>query len=84
MACGRPVVTAYEPALHSWCLDEDPPIFSATTVEEAFEHLRALAEDQEARARAGRAGRAWMERHHGWRLVAERQARLYESIVASA
>jgi glycosyltransferase involved in cell wall biosynthesis len=84
MACGRPVVTAYDPTLHAWCLEEDPPILPATTAAGAFEHLRALALDEEQRGRVGRAGRAWVERHHGWRLVAERQARLYESLLASA
>lgn len=84
MACGRPVVTAYDPALHAWCFDEDPPILPAATASEAFEHLRTLALDEEERGRIGRAGRAWIERHHSWRLVAERQARIYESIVASA
>lgn len=83
MACGRPVVTAYDPSLHAWCLEEDPPILPAATAAEAFEHLRSLALDEDDRGRIGRAGRAWVERHHGWRLVAERQARLYESLVAS-
>lgn len=84
MACARPVVTAYDPALHAWCLEEDPPILAAATADEVFEHLRVLAASSDERERIGRSGRAWVERHHGWRLVAERQARLYDDLVASA
>ena len=81
MACGRPVVMAFEPALHAWCFPVLPPIVDARTAEQIHAELSRLAADPEARSELGRAGREWVEQHHGWRLAVDRQIAIYEELV---
>jgi glycosyltransferase involved in cell wall biosynthesis len=81
MACERPVVMAFDRSLHEWCFPKPPPIVDAREERSVGEALRRLADDPEERARLGRAGRAWVERYHGWRLVAERQCAIYEELL---
>lgn len=81
MACERPVVMAFDRALHDWCYPEPPPIVDARDERGLAEALGRLARDPDERARLGRQGRAWVERHHGWRLVAERQRAVYEEVL---
>ena len=82
MACGRPVVLAFDPELHRWCFPELPPVVAARTEAEIAGTLERLASDSAERNRIGAAARAWIERHHGWRLVAERQKAVYEELLA--
>jgi glycosyltransferase involved in cell wall biosynthesis len=81
MACERPVVMAFDESLHDWCFPERPPIVDARDERTVAEALRRLAGDSSERERLGRAGRAWVERNHGWRLVAERQRAVYEEVL---
>ena len=81
MACGRPVVMAFEPSLHAWCFPVLPPIVDARTAEQIHAELSRLAADPEARSELGRAGREWVEQHHGWRLAVDRQIAIYEELV---
>jgi glycosyltransferase involved in cell wall biosynthesis len=78
MACGTPVVMAFDPDLHAWCFPELPPVVDARTPEEISSALRRLAEDDGERVRLGQLGREWVERHHGWRLVVDRHLEIYE------
>lgn len=80
LSVGRPVVMAFEPGIHEWCFPVLPPIVSARAADEITFQLRRLADDDEERKRLGRAGRAWIERHHGWRLVTGRQLAVYDEI----
>ena len=81
MACGTAVIMAFDPAIHEWCFAEQPPVVSAREPDEVYRELRRLGEDAEERARLGRAGRAWIERHHGWQLVVDRYLSLYEEVL---
>jgi glycosyltransferase involved in cell wall biosynthesis len=81
MACGTPVVMAFDSEIHKWCFSELPPVVDARTPEQIYSALRRLAEDEAERARLGQLGRQWIERHHGWRLVAERQIKIYEEVL---
>jgi glycosyltransferase involved in cell wall biosynthesis len=81
MACERPVVMAFDRALHEWCFPEPPPIVDARDERTVAAALRRLADDPDEGVQLGRAGRAWVERHHGWRLVAERQRAVYEEVL---
>ena len=83
MACERPVVMAFDRALHDWCFPVPPPIVDARDERTVAEALRRLAADPGERARLGREGRSWMERHHGWRLVAERQRAIYDEVLGA-
>jgi glycosyltransferase involved in cell wall biosynthesis len=84
MACGRPSVVAFDPGLHAWAFPEPPPVVPASTEAEILAALTRLLDDPAERERVGAAGRAWIERHHSWRLVAERQRRVYEEVLATA
>jgi glycosyltransferase involved in cell wall biosynthesis len=81
MACGVPVLMAFEPETHRWCFEELPPVVAARSAEEIGAALTRLAQDEGERKRLGEAGRAWVERWHGWRLVVDRQQALYEEIM---
>lgn len=81
MACARPVVMAFDRSLHEWCFPEPPPIVDARDARSVEDAIRRLVCDPSERTRLGRAGRAWVERHHGWRLVAERQRAVYEAVL---
>ena len=81
MACGTPVVMAFDSELHRWCFSELPPVVDGRTPEQIYAALRRLAEDEDERERLGRRGRAWIERHHGWRLVVGRHVEIYEDVL---
>ena len=80
MACGRPVIMYFNPQVHEWCLEENPPIQSALTTPEIYGRLVALAGSAERRAAVGAQSRAWVERWHGWRRVAELHLELYREV----
>jgi glycosyltransferase involved in cell wall biosynthesis len=84
MACGTPVVMAFDSEIHRWCFTELPPVVDARTPEQIHAALRSLAGDDRERARLGQAGRDWIERHHGWRLVADRHVKIYEDVLGRA
>lgn len=80
MACGRPVVMAFDPAIHAWCLPELPPVIDARTPEQIYAELRRLAADEGAREAVGRRGRDWIEAHHGWERVVRKQLNAYAEV----
>ena len=77
MACARPVIMYFNPQVHEWCLEENPPIQSALTTPEIYGRLVALAGSAERRAAIGAQSRAWVERWHGWQRVAQAHLELY-------
>jgi len=81
MACGRPVILAFDAALHRWCFPELPPVLDARTDAAVAARLEQLADDTGLRDRIGRDGREWVESHHGWRLVVARHRAIYEEIL---
>jgi glycosyltransferase involved in cell wall biosynthesis len=83
MACGSPVLLAFEPEIHRWCFEELPPVVAARSAEQIGAALTRLAQDEGERERLGRAGRDWVERYHGWRLVVDRQQALYEELMGA-
>ena len=77
MACARPVIMYFNPQVHEWCLEKNPPIQSALTTPEIYGRLVALAGSAERRAAVGAQSRAWVERWHGWQRVAQAHLELY-------
>jgi len=75
---------AFDAELHRWCFPEPPPIVATSDEAELAKALDRLAADPAGRAELGAAGRSWVERHHGWKLVAERHRDLYERVLATA
>jgi len=84
LACAKPVVMAFDPALHAWCFPEQPPIVAAATTEDVAAALCRLATAPAERVRLGEEGRAWVVRNHNWRLVAERHREIYERVQAAS
>jgi glycosyltransferase involved in cell wall biosynthesis len=82
MACERPVVMAFDSAVHRWCFPELPPILPARAAGEIYAHLRRLADDPDVAVRIGRRGRAWIERHYGAAVAVERHVATYEHVLA--
>ena len=80
MACGTPVLMAFEPQLHEWCFPELPPIVDVRTPEQIYRELRRLARDEKALAELSGAGRDWVERNHGWQLVVDRLLAAYDEV----
>ncbi len=80
MACARPVIMYFNPQVHEWCLEENPPIQSALTTPEIYGRLVALAGSAERCAAVGAQSRAWVERWHGWQRVAELHLELYREV----
>jgi glycosyltransferase involved in cell wall biosynthesis len=81
MACGRPVVMAFHPEVHTWCFPVPPPVVDARTAEDIYRVLARLAAEPDEREALGRQGREWVERHHGWRLVVDRHLAVYEEVL---
>ena len=84
MACGKPVVMAFDVDVHRWCFPELPPIASARTESEIYAHLSRLARDAEERERVGREGRAWVEKYYSSGIVVERHREIYDAILDGA
>jgi glycosyltransferase involved in cell wall biosynthesis len=81
MACGAPVVMAFDAALHEWCFPEPPPVRAARTPTEILHALSALASDPAERIAIGARGRAWVVRHHSSRTLVERQLAVYDEVL---
>ena len=80
MACACPVIMYFNPQVHEWCLEENPPIQSALTTPEIYGRIVALAGSAERRAAVGAQSRAWVERWHGWQRVAGMHLELYREV----
>lgn len=68
---GRPVVTAFDPALHTWCYAHMPPIAEARTADGIAAQLTRLYSDPAWRAEVGAAGSAWYRAHNSNARVRE-------------
>lgn len=76
LACGRPVVAPFR---YAAAYGSPPPLVGADVSDpgEATAEIRRLAADTDRREAIGRESRAWVERHHGARRIADRLVELY-------
>ncbi|GIW53760.1 MAG: hypothetical protein KatS3mg082_0164 [Nitrospiraceae bacterium] len=81
MSCGKPVVLHFDRTVHEWCYAEMPPVLSAKEEREIFVWLVELSGSPQARVRIGQASREWIEKYHGWELVADRQIEIYRELL---
>jgi glycosyltransferase involved in cell wall biosynthesis len=81
MSCGKPVVLHFDRTVHEWCYAEMPPVLSAKDEREILGWLVELGGSPQARARIGQASREWIEKYHGWELVADRQIEIYRELL---
>jgi glycosyltransferase involved in cell wall biosynthesis len=80
MACGRPVVMAFDETIHAWCMPVLPPVLNARTPEQIYAELKRLAVDGPGRESIGLRGREWIEAHHGWERVVRQQSDAYAEL----
>jgi glycosyltransferase involved in cell wall biosynthesis len=59
---GKPVVTAFDPALHAWCFEEMPPLLPANSAQAVAAALIGLHADPQRRAEIGARGADWYRR----------------------
>lgn len=76
MACGTPVVASPQAASGLNAKFGEELLVSNSAESQAHDILSLLA-DRERRARLGRAGRTYVERHHSWRSTAEQLETIY-------
>lgn len=81
MACGKPVVLHFDRAIHEWCYAEMPPVLCAKEEKEIFRWMMDLDGNRQTCARIGQASREWIEKYHGWELVADRQIEIYRELL---
>lgn len=81
MACGKPVITYFDPKIHEWCFEEMPPVVGAHTKEDIFEKLKELVKAPHERKRIGQRSREWIIRYHGWKRVAQEHYNLYKEVL---
>jgi glycosyltransferase involved in cell wall biosynthesis len=80
MACGRPVVMAFDETIHVWCMPVLPPVLNARAPEQIYAELKRLAVDGPGRESIGLRGREWIEAHHGWERVVRQQSDAYAEL----
>jgi sugar transferase (PEP-CTERM/EpsH1 system associated) len=76
MACGTPVVTS-DKTVRSLQPGYEHALSVASSPQQFAEATLQLLEDSAARERLGRAGRAYIEAHHDWRIIVEWLACIY-------
>lgn len=81
MACGKPVILCFNREVHEWCYPEMPPVVNARSEDDIFQRLHELGADACHRKQLGTASRAWIIKHHGWELVADRQIAIYRELL---
>lgn len=69
MSCARPVVASFT---YGAAYPEPPPFVQADSGASIAEGVVALVDDAGLRQRTGDAGRAWVERYHGFDRIVER------------
>jgi glycosyltransferase involved in cell wall biosynthesis len=83
MAVGKPVIVHYDDSSQRWSFPEPPPLLSASSVEEIFDAMLRIHDDEALRRQLGEASREWVARWHGWRRVVADHAAIYREIVNS-
>lgn len=84
MACGKPVMLHFDREVHEWCYGEMPPVVSAKTEGQIFDRLMELLSSSDHRTAIGNASREWIEKYHGWELVADRHIEIYRELLPSS
>jgi hypothetical protein len=85
MSSGRPVISYYNPDVHTWCLDvlgEHPPVLAARTVDDIYERLVWFARHPQYRENVGQRGREWVLKNHSLERVSTLHKALYEKVLA--
>ena len=82
LAAGKPVVMSPVPENAINVFSNLPPFIGAKTEDQILAALERLAADNSP-SQAGRAGRAWVEREHGFRALADRYLDMFHAVARS-
>jgi glycosyltransferase involved in cell wall biosynthesis len=78
---GTPAMLYVNESIHRWCFPEMPPVVNARSSEDVYTGLCRLLDEDYRRDLAARA-RAWYERYHSNRVIAERFIRAMQDALA--
>ena len=80
MACGTPVLMAFEPSLHEWCFPELPRSSTCGSRSRSTASYAGSRATRRHGPSSAPPGRDRVERHHGWQLVVDRLVAAYEEV----
>ena len=80
MACGTPVVLAYDPSAHDWLGWEHPPVVHAGSASEVAGAVRHYLAHPDERRDLGRRSRDWILAHHSKRVIDARLGSVLEEV----
>jgi ubiquinone/menaquinone biosynthesis C-methylase UbiE/glycosyltransferase involved in cell wall biosynthesis len=69
MACGVPVVLSYDPNIHKWCFQEQPPVIQAEDEGEIFQAMHYYLTNDDERNLLSHRCRDWVLNHHSRDIV---------------
>lgn len=81
LACGRPVITYYNPHLNRWAFPIDPPIINATTSQEIYQAMVKVTSDPNLVKKLKSEARQWIDRFHSSEVVTSKYLRLYQEVL---
>jgi len=67
MACGKPVLCAYDEATNQWCFPQRPPVLDCSTIEQIGERLLGFLKLPDQMKDLGLEARKWVLNHHSSR-----------------
>jgi acetyltransferase-like isoleucine patch superfamily enzyme/glycosyltransferase involved in cell wall biosynthesis len=82
LAAGKPVVMAPAPEHAASVFSSPPPFVGGRTEDMILAGMERLSDDA-FRAETGRASRAWLEREHGYRVLADRYLAMFHAAARS-
>lgn len=68
---GKPVISAFDPAIHAWCFAEMPPIPPANKASEISSALVKLYSDRDYAAEIGQKGKDWYQKYNSSARIRE-------------
>ncbi len=81
MGLKRPVLTAFDPAIHEWCFPEMPPLINCQTENEVFDGLKKIYLEPLFRDEMGKRGYEWYQKYHSWNFISREVGKVYERLL---
>jgi ubiquinone/menaquinone biosynthesis C-methylase UbiE len=80
MACGTPVLLSYDPGVHEWCFEEQPPVIQTNDTKAIYDSMSYYLTHQDARKELSRRCRKWVVAHHSKSVIVKRIEEILASI----
>lgn len=81
MACGVPVVLSYDPNIHEWCFQEQPPVIQAEDEREIFQAVHYYLTNDDERNLLSHRCRDWVLNHHSKDVVVGKIDSVLEAVL---